>query len=172
MTNDTCGHPTADGDPCQNPATEGDHCWLDAHGGHADPSGRPSKLTDERVETITSTIAEGKSVASAARMANINRTTVYNWIERGEVEDEGPFAEFFNAIERALGHSEDFYFTTAMDLAIENGDHRFIASLMKQRHQDSWGDTKTGVESDRTVINIPDSVAEKWQRQPNDLLKR
>jgi hypothetical protein len=48
-------------------------------------------------------------------------------------------------------------------LARENGDHQFIASLMKQRYPDSWGETETGVETDTTVINLPESVTNQWE---------
>jgi hypothetical protein len=50
-------------------------------------------------------------------------------------------------------------------MAKEDGDHRFIASLMKQRYPDSWGDTETGVEADTVEINVSEDIAETWPEQ-------
>ena len=169
MTKDSCGSTETDsGEPCQLPACRSDgRCWMHTDGDQPEDIGRPTKLSLERQEQIAGAIENGKSMNSAARMAGVTPQTVYNWLSRGEDETEGVFAEFFERIARAKGHGEDYYFGLAMELAIENGDHRFIASLMKQRYPDSWGDTETGVNSDSPVINIPESVVEKWQRQPN-----
>jgi len=49
-----------------------------------------------------------------------------------------------------------------MELAKENGDHRFIASLMKQRYPDSWGETDTGVDADNVTIEVSEDVAATW----------
>jgi hypothetical protein len=101
-------------------------------------------------------------------MAGVDRTTVYGWIDKGEAAkergEENEYTDFYNRLTRAQGHGEDFYFNLALEMAKEEGDHRFIASLMKQRYPDSWGETETGVDAEKTVINIPDSVAEQWER--------
>lgn len=168
MTDDTCGHPTANDTPCQHPACRpDDKCWI--HTDHnPTPGGQPTKLTDDRTQTITSAIAEGKTIADAARMCGINRVTVYNWLERGESEDDGPYHEFFNDVERARGHRGDYYHSLALELAIEDGDHRFIMSLLKTMEPEVWGDTDTGVNADRNrVINLPESVTKEWQRKPH-----
>ena len=159
---DVCGHETANGTPCQNPATDDGSCWLDAHGGSAAPSGRPSKLSHSRQEEICQAVEAGKSLTSAARMAGVDRTTVYGWIDRGEAEKEAgndnEFTEFYDRLTRAKGYGEDFYFNLALELAKENEDHRFIASLMKQRYPDSWGETETGV--DAPDITVTSDVVE------------
>ena len=168
MSDDKCGHPTDDGDgpPCQNPATDDGSCWLDAHGGSAAPSGRPSKLSHSRQEEICQAVEAGKSLTSAARMAGVDRTTVYGWIDRGEAEKEAgndnEFTEFYDRLTRAKGHGEDFYFNLALELAKENEDHRFIASLMKQRYPDSWGETETGVEADTVKLEVSSDVKRTW----------
>lgn len=163
MEDDICGSTdTTSGEPCK--FSPGESCpWHDTD----DPpdNGRDSKLSKEREEQIAQAIEQGKSLNSAARMAGVTPQTVYNWLDRGEGQEEGVYADFFDRIARAKGHGEDFYFGLALELARENGDHRFIASLMKQRYPDSWGDTETGVEAgEGTVINIPESVTEQWQR--------
>jgi transposase-like protein len=167
MSDERCGSTnTTTGEPCQNNA---DSCpWHNTD----DPpeTGRPSKLSYERQEKIATALESGKSLNSAARMAGVTPQVVYNWLDRGEAEKqqgkENEYTEFLDRITRAKGHGEDFYYNLALELAKENEDHRFIASLMKQRYPDSWGDTETGVDADQgTTIELPESVTEKWQRQ-------
>lgn len=169
---DICGSTdTTTGEPCQNDA---DSCpWHDVE--EQPDTGRPSKLSYERQEKIASAIEAGKSLNSAARMAGVTPTTVFNWLDRGQGEKqegmENEYTEFFERITHAKGHGEDYYFNLAIELAKENEDHRFIASLMKQRYPDSWaeGDDAPGVDTEaETVINIPETVTQQWERQPSN----
>jgi len=158
-----CGEPTAEGTPCENSACRPDgKCWIHTEVEEPADVGRDSKLTRERQEQIAQAIEQGKSMTSAARMAGVSRNAVYSWLEKGDDQDEGVYAEFHDRITRAKGHGEDFYYNLALDLAKENGDHRFIASLMKQRYPDSWGETETGVESDGVTINVSEEIASTW----------
>ena len=159
MSEDTCGYEKDDGADCELPACREDgRCWHHTDHGEPEDVGRPSKLTKQREEKIASALEQGKSLQSSARMADVTPQTVYNWLDRGEGQEEGVYADFFERIERARGHGEDFYFSLALELARENGDHRFIASLMKQRYPGSWGDTDTGVEA--AEITVESDVVE------------
>ena len=161
---DICGVETADGTPCQNPPSEPDgKCWLHSDVSEPPDVGRDTKLTQERQEQIAEAIESGKSMTSAARMAGVSRNAVYSWLEKGEDQDDGAYAEFHDRITRARGHGEDFYFSLALELAKENEDHRFIASLMKQRYPDSWAesDDSPGVDTDGITINVQESIVDK-----------
>jgi transposase-like protein len=169
MTDDICGHETTDGGTCEfKPKYPDGRC-----GHHTDEQqyegGRPTKLSHQRQEQICQAIEQGKSITSAARMAGVDRTTVYGWIDRGEADKEADkeneFTEFYDRLTRAKGHGEDFYFSLALELAKENEDHRFIASLMKQRYPDSWGDTDTGVDADTVQIEVSERVRDTWPEQ-------
>ena len=158
-TEDICGSTdTSSGDPCQ--FSPGESCpWHDVE--EQPETGRPSKLSYERQEKIATALESGKSLNSAARMAGVTPQVVYNWLDRGEAEKENgednEYVEFLERITRAKGHGEDFYFNMALQLAKENEDHRFIASLMKQRYPDSWGDTETGVDADKVELVLQQS---------------
>jgi len=166
MEDDVCGHELDNGKPCQNPACRSDgKCWMHTQSEEPADVGRDSKLTRERQEQIAQAIEQGKSMTSAARMAGVSRNAVYSWIEKGEDAEEGIYAEFHDRLTRARGHGEDFYFGLALELAKENEDHRFIASLMKQRYPDSWGDTETGVEADTVTVEVSERVKESWPQQ-------
>ena len=172
MSDEICGTTKTDGKPCQFTPK-----YVDGKCGHhtdtdeeieTEPKkrGRPSKLSYERQEKIATAIEQGKSLTSAARMAGVDRTTVYGWLDRGESDikagEDNEFTEFYNRLTRAKGHGEDFYFGLALELARENGDHRFIASLMKQRYPDSWGDTETGVDANTVKLEVSERVKESW----------
>jgi transposase-like protein len=165
MTDD-CGHIKNDGEPCTYEAKYPDgKCGHHTASDEVGDGGRPTKLTRERQEQIAAAIESGKSITSAARMAGVSRNAVYDWMEKGETQEEGVYAEFHDRLMRARGHGEDFYYNLALELAKENEDHRFIASLMKQRYPDSWGDTETGVEADTVEINVSEDIAETWPTQ-------
>lgn len=155
MTDDRCGHPTGDGGECQNPATEGDHCWIKSHGGHAEP-GRDTKLTKERQEAIASAIEQGASITEAARKNGIHRETFGNWMKRGQEQDEGIFAEFFDRLTRARGQGESSYRSALMQIAIENDDTATLMAMLKQRYPESWGDVDRGEQSSGVTVNVGD----------------
>jgi transposase-like protein len=158
-----CNAETNDGGVCQFEAKYPDgHCGH--HTKHEQPyNHRDGKLTKQRQEQIATAIEQGKSINSAARMAGVTPQTVYNWLDKGEDQDEGIYKECFERIARARGHGEDFYFELALELARENEDHQFIASLMKQRYPDSWGETETGVSSPDIEISVSEATYETWQ---------
>ena len=165
-----CGHIKNDGEPCTFSAK-----YEDGKCGHHTEEqeyegGRPSKLSYERQEKIAGEIEQGKSLNSAARMAGVDPSTVYGWIDRGESEikagNENEFTEFYKRLTRAKGQGEDFYFGLALELAKENEDHRFIASLMKQRYPDSWAEQEEGgpgVDTESGItINVSDELAKQF----------
>jgi len=158
---DICGSTdTSSGDPCQ--FSPGDSCPWHNEDKETPDNGRDSKLTKEREENIAQAIENGRSMTAAARMASVSRNAVYSWIEKGETQDEGIYSDFHDRITRARGQGEEFYLRTALQMAKENDDHRFIASLMKQRYPDSWGDTETGVEADTVKLEVSERVADTW----------
>lgn len=89
MTDDVCGAETNAGDPCQNPAGS---CPHHEHGG------RPSKFTEERVETLLDAARSGMTVEGCARAAGIGESTLHDW--RNE------HSEFSEAFNRARAEGE------------------------------------------------------------------
>jgi rubrerythrin len=162
MTKDICGSTdTSSGEPCKWNESEKGECPFHNTDNPPD-NGRDSKLTKEREEKIAQAIERGKSINSAARMAGISPQTVYNWLDRGEDEANTVYRDFFERITRAKGYGEDKYFNVIWEMAKEEGDHRFLASLMKQRYPDSWGDTDTGVKADSVTIEVSENVKSSW----------
>lgn len=160
MTDDICGAETSDGTPCE--WKPGESCPF--HDVEETPdNGRPTKLSKERQESIASQIEQGKSAESAARMNGIHPATFYNWLDRGRDEENTIYADFAERVTRAYGFGENKYFNEVWEIAKEEGDHRFLASLMKQRYPDSWGETETGVDADTVEIKISERTKETWE---------
>lgn len=161
---DICGAEKTNGEVCTfSPKHSDGKCGHHTDTDENEPQGRDSKLTKQREEQIAQAIEQGKSMTIAARKAGVSRNAVYSWIEKGEDQDEGIYSDFHDRIRRARGEGEDFYLSLALEMAKENGDHRFIASLMKQRYPDSWAedDDSPGVDTDAIVINVPEDAKRK-----------
>lgn len=168
MTDDVCGHPTAEGTPCENPASDGDSCWLNAHGGSAKKSGRerdpPDKSTQENIATV---IEQGGSIREACRRAGVHRETFYSWMEYGEEEDAGPFQEFYDRLTRARGEGERTYRQSIMQIALQNDDNATLMAMMKQRFPESWGEVDRGEQSSGVTVNVND--VEEYEVDPDTL---
>ena len=81
---------------------------------------RPTKLDLKTQNKIVTAIKAGNYIETAAAYAGINKSTLYDWLKRGEREKqrveknprykirkkERPFVEFSNAVEKALAEAE------------------------------------------------------------------
>jgi len=167
MSDDICGHPTADSGPCSNPPTEGDHCWLEDHGGDVTP-GRdrepPSKSTQEKIASV---VENGGSISEACRRAGVHKETFYRWMNYGEEEDAGPFQEFRDRLVRARGEGEAQYRSTLLELAESAEDTATIMAMLKQRYPESWGDVDRGEQAAGVTVNVGD--ADEHEIDPDTL---
>jgi transposase len=112
--------------------------------------GRPTKLDAERQERIVLLLRQGNYVETAAALAGIDKTTLYDWLRRGmrardlaaadkEVEErELPYAEFSHAIERALAEGEAFHLSIIAKAASE-GVWQASAWTLERRYPDRYG---------------------------------
>ena len=73
--------------------------------------GRPSKLNAELIKNIQNWLRMGYFVEDAARMAGVNKVTLYRWLDKGredrEQEIDSLYADFCNAMERARAEAEE-----------------------------------------------------------------
>jgi len=138
MSDDICGVTCGDGTPCQNPAGENGFCWLPSHNPDIDEDdgrGRPEKLTHERQEAIAADLEAGIPVKHAAPMNGIRKQTFYNWIERGEEQDEGVYADFFDRVTRAREQGKGGILRKAIDASegkLENAEPRTLLKIYKE----------------------------------------
>jgi len=168
MSDDTCGAPTNDGGECSHPPTEPDgFCWMHTDTTDEKRPGRDPKLTKERQEQIAADIENGSSITAACRKAGISKPTFYNWMDAGEEQAEGIFAEFFDRIVRARGEGEDYYRRVAFDMAREEGDTATLMAMLKQRYPESWGDVNRGEQAGGVTVNASDP--DEYEIDPDSL---
>jgi len=161
MSDDTCGHETANGEPCQNPTTDdGDsnRCWIDNHNEtavEANQPGRPRETPSKSTEeNIASVIESGGSIREACRRSGVHPEQFYRWMQYGEEEDAGPFADFRDRLVRARGEGEAQYRDTLLMLAEETGDTATLMAMLKQRYPESWGEVDRGEQQGGVVVNV------------------
>jgi transposase len=68
--------------------------------------GRPSKFAPPVCQKIVDVIRAGNFVQTAAEYAGVDRSTVYDWVRRGERERQGPYREFAEQVRKALADAE------------------------------------------------------------------
>lgn len=119
---------------------------------------RPTKLNAETQERIITAIRAGNYIETAAAYAGINKTTLYDWMKRGEREKqrvakdarlkirkaEQPFVEFSNAVQRALAEAE------VRDVAIiaKAAEEQWQAAAwrLERKFPEKWGKRQIEIE--------------------------
>ena len=170
MTGETCGHPTdgGDGPPCDLPASRPDgrcHHHTDTEDTNTGrPREAPSKATEEQIAGV---IEGGGSIREACRRAGVHPSTFYSWMEYGEEEDAGPFADFRDRLVRARGEGESQYRQTLMEIAEDTGDTATLMAMLKQRYPESWGEVDRGEQQGGVVVNVGDP--DEYEVDPDTL---
>ena len=100
------------------------------------PRGRPSKLTAELAQAFCDALRRCWHVETAADLCGIHRATVYDWIKRGKREQEGPHAEFYRQVKKALAE-------TSADCVQEiqaagKSSWQACAWLLERRYPELW----------------------------------
>ncbi len=160
MTSELCGYEKDDGGPCQLPASRPDgrcHHHTQIDGARAN-GGRQSKLTEGRQENIAVMIEDGHSIGAAARSNGINVSTFFNWMEKGEQQDDGPYADFYDRLTRARGNGERKYVDTIAEIARETNDTATLMTLLKSRYPDAWGDVERGEQTGGVEVVLPEEA--------------
>lgn len=113
--------------------------------------GRPSKISNEIKHKIITAIRAGNYIETASAYAGISKSTLYDWLRRGEREkqrveknprykirkSEQPFVDFSDAVEKALAEAE------VRDVAIiaKAAEEQWQAAAwrLERKFPDRWG---------------------------------
>lgn len=95
-----------------------------------------SKLTPAVRTTILTNLAHGAPVQTACAAVGINRSTFYDWKEKGEAGQE-PFATFFHEVERAEAQAEMARLQIVEEATRE--DWKAAIWWLERRHPETWG---------------------------------
>lgn len=169
MSDDNCGYDdTHSGDPCGNPPSEDDgRCWV--HTGTDNQRGH-RKLSHDRQQKIALAVEEGVPLVAACRLNGIRYKTHRRWMDLGEDQDEGPYAEYCQRLARALGHDQREKTQALWKIAEENDDTATMLTVLKQRYPETWQDQDIGeaqggvhvhTDAEETVEIDPDTLETK-----------
>ena len=116
--------------------------------------GRPSRIEDTKlIQRICTGIRKGNYPEIAAMSAGISERTYYLWYHRGQIEGEGPYAEFAEAIDQASAQAEMALVGNIRDAA-DAGDWKASLELLSRRNR-RWA------RQDRTIMELGASPDEK-----------
>ena len=76
------------------------------------------------------------------KQVRISEATLYNWIERAELEREqggGEFLDFLEEFEAAEAEGESILISR-LQTASQEGDTKATLELLRRRYRDRWGD--------------------------------
>ena len=83
--------------------------------------GRPSTLTQDKIDMICQWLHAGYFVEDAARMAKVPKSTFYSWMEKGkehrEAGEDTLYTEFLDSIEHARAQAEGIFLASIRNAA-------------------------------------------------------
>lgn len=129
-----CRGTTKAGRQCRKKALGGEQYCAQHLGGPV--GGRPSVLTDEVQERIVAIVKGGSLIETAAAVAGVGRSTVYEWISRGESGEE-PYAVFAAAVAQAKAEGMARNVTLVARAGAK--DWRAAAWLLARQDPDVYG---------------------------------
>jgi len=98
-------------------------------------------------------VEQGNYVETAAELAGVAKSTVYNWMKRGEA-GEAPYAAFMHAVKRASARAEAKAVANVRRAGL---DDRFWAAEMtylERRHPEKWGRRQESNDGPKVIVQI------------------
>ena len=108
----------------------------------------PTKLTPEATEKIVNALRGGNYVEVAAAYAELDTTTLYDWLRKGRVDrkmgnPDTAHARFSLAIEKAMADAETtlaaLIYRAARGQEGAQAQWQAAAWLLERKHPDKWG---------------------------------
>ncbi len=116
---------------------------------------RPTLFTPERTRKIVELISAGNNQETAAAAAGVSAATLYNWLQRGRLEQErldanpklkprkteAPFLEFMEDVKRARAEADARLVLLISKAAQDPKTWQAAAWLLERRDPARWGRT-------------------------------
>lgn len=126
--------------------------------------GRPTKFTKDRKDRIVKAIAAGCTYEMAADYAGVTRSTLWNWLKRGEDPKEKAFCTFLHDIKRAEIEGAMVHLGNITEASLK--DWKASAWMLERRHGYSKDRVQTQPEE---TVDIPSNTLELLRQQAVDL---
>jgi hypothetical protein len=129
--------------------------------------GRPSKLTESRMEKLIEALRSGSYRIDACRAAGVHYNTLLAWEKKGESRTSGEYVEFLEALRRAEAEAV-VSSVEVITKAATDGDWRAAAWFLEHKYPNNWARLdKRAVEDFTPDTNsdvIQKRIAEYWAR--------
>jgi hypothetical protein len=99
--------------------------------------GRPSKLTESRMEKLIEALQSGSYRIDACRTAGIHYNTLLAWEKKGESQKSGEYAEFLEALRIAEAEAVVSN-VEVITTAAQRGDWRAAAWFLEHKYPNNW----------------------------------
>ncbi len=130
------------------------------------PKGRKSKFTAPVKNRIIEALRAGTTYEIAAQYAGISRSTLYEWIKKGEKSATGTYRTFYDNIKKAEAEGAVVHLGTISQASKK--DWKAAAWLLERRH----GYSKEGVmraEEQIKEVELPSNMLELLRMQAREL---
>jgi len=130
------------------------------------PKGRKSKFTAPVKNRIIEALRAGTTYEIAAQYAGISRSTLYEWIKKGEKSATGTYRTFYDNIKKAEAEGAVVHLGTISQASKK--DWKAAAWLLERRH----GYSKEGVmraEEQTKEVELPSNMLELLRMQAREL---
>src|SRR5210317_392730 len=128
--------------------------------------GRPSKFTKDRKERIVQAIQAGCTYEMAADYAGITRSTLWNWLKKGEDPKEKTYCTFLDQVKKAEVEGAMVHLGTIAQASQK--DWKASAWMLERRH----GYSRDGIQrKEEPVVELPTNTLELLRDQAVDLKK-
>jgi hemerythrin superfamily protein len=99
--------------------------------------GRPSKLTESRMEKLIEALRSGNYRIDACRAAGIHYNTLLAWEKKGESQKSGEYIDFLDALRRAEAEAVVSN-VKIINKAATGGDWRAAAWFLEHKYPNNW----------------------------------
>jgi transposase-like protein len=128
--------------------------------------GRPSKFTKDRRERIVQAIQAGCTYEMAADYAGVTRSTLWNWLKKGEDPKEKTYCTFLDQVKKAEVEGAMVHLGTIAQASQK--DWKASAWMLERRH----GYSRDGIQrKEEPVVELPTNTLELLRDQAVDLKK-
>lgn len=128
--------------------------------------GRPSKFTKARKERIVQAIQAGCTYEMAADYAGITRSTLWNWLKKGEDPKQKSYCTFLDQVKKAEVEGAMVHLGTIAQASQK--DWKASAWMLERRH----GYSRDGIQrKEEPVVELPTNTLELLRDQAVDLKK-
>ena len=133
--------------------------------------GRPSKLTESRMEKLIEALRSGSYRIDACRAASIHYNTLLAWEKKGKSQTSGEYVEFLEALRRAEAEAVVSNIEV-ITKAAQSGDWRAAAWFLEHKYPNNWARLEKRAVEDIMPDTNRDVIQERVEKYWAELKRR